>query len=99
MRAHLRSWIAALLALALLPAAVAAQVARTFVPRFNAQTTGDITLIGNTLMTCAAGGQCASAQAGGSGGNISNQNFTMQYVDVDGDPTTFNSSSAFNSSE
>jgi hypothetical protein len=58
------------------------------------QTTGDVTLIGNTIMTCAAGGQCASAQAGGGGGNVNNQNFTMQYVDVDGDATTFSSSSA-----
>src|SRR4029077_6898537 len=29
-----------------------AQVARTFTPRFNVQTTGDVTLIGNTSMTC-----------------------------------------------
>src|SRR5262249_62157739 len=71
-----------------------AQVARTFTPRFNVQTTGDVTLIGNTSMTCAAGGQCASAQAGGGGGNNNNQNFTMQYVDVDGDPATVSSSTA-----
>jgi len=71
-----------------------AQVARNFTPRFNVQTTGDVTLIGNTIMTCAADGQCASAQAGGGGGNINNQNFTMQYVDMDGDATTFSSSSA-----
>jgi len=75
-------------------APVRAQVARTFTPRFNVQTTGDVTLIGNTSMTCAAGGACASAQAGGGGGNVNNQNFTMQYVDVDGDPGTFSSSTA-----
>lgn len=71
-----------------------AQVARAVTPRFNVQTAGDVTLIGNTLLTCAAGGQCASAQAGGAGGVVNNQNFTMQYVDVDGDPTTFSSSTA-----
>src|SRR5204862_244203 len=69
-----------------------AQVARTFTPRFNAQTTGDVTLIGNTMMTCTAGGQCASAQAGGGGGNNNNQNFTMQYVDEDGDASTLSAS-------
>jgi uncharacterized repeat protein (TIGR01451 family) len=72
-----------------------AQVARTFAPRFNVQTTGDATLIGNTMMTCpSSDGQCANAQAGGGGGNVNNQNFTMQYVDVDDDPTTFSSSTA-----
>jgi len=75
------------------PAPAEAQIARTFTPRFNTQTTGDVTLIGNTLMTCGGGGQCANALNGGNG-NVSNQNFTMQYVDVDGDPTTFSSSAA-----
>src|SRR5262245_44476308 len=70
-----------------------AQVARTFTPRFNTQTTGDVTLIGNTLMTCSGGVQCAGAQGGGNG-NVNNQNFTMQYVDVDADPSTFSSSTA-----
>jgi len=83
----------ALLWLALLPALAEAQVARTFVPRFNVQTTGDVTLIGNTLMTCSGGGQCPAARNGGTG-NVSNQNFTMQYVDVDGDASTFSSSTA-----
>ena len=86
------SVLAAVLLACLAPPA-AAQVARSFTPRFNAQTAGDVTLIGNTLMTCVAGGQCAGAQAGGTG-NVNNQNFTMAYVDVDGDPTTFASSTA-----
>ena len=83
-----------LLGLLVLATPAAAQIARTFTPRFNVQTPGDITLIGNTLMTCSGGGQCTNAQAGGGGGNVNNQNFTMQYVDVDGDPTTFASSTA-----
>ncbi len=83
-----------LLSLSLLFASQAsAQVARTITPRFNVQTPGDVTLIGNTLMSCTGGGQCAGAQGGGNG-NVNNQNFTMQYVDVDGDPSTFSSSSA-----
>jgi uncharacterized repeat protein (TIGR01451 family) len=81
------------LLLACLASPAAAQIARSFTPRFNVQTAGDVTLIGNTLMTCVAGGQCAGAQAGGNG-NVNNQNFTMEYVDVDGDPATFASSSA-----
>lgn len=83
----------AVVLLACLAPPAAAQIARSFTPRFNTQTAGDITLIGNTLMTCVAGGQCAGAQAGGNG-NVNNQNFTMAYVDVDGDPTTFASSTA-----
>jgi uncharacterized repeat protein (TIGR01451 family) len=71
-----------------------AQIARSFTPRFNVQTAGDVTLIGNTLMTCSGGSQCVSAQGGGNGGNVNNQNFTMQYVDIDSDPTTFSSSRA-----
>ena len=72
-----------------------AQVARTFTPRFNVQTAGDVTLIGNTVMSCAAtDSKCANAQAGGGTGNVDNEDFTMQYVDVDGDATTFSSSTA-----
>jgi len=95
MRAARRFACAALaLLLAALPVPALAQVARTFVPRFNVQTTGDLTLIGNTLMTCSGGGQCPAARNGGGGGNVSNQNFTMQYVDVDTDAATFSSSTA-----
>ena len=82
-----------LLSLAVFAAPASAQVARTITPRFNVQTAGDVTLIGNTLMTCSGGGQCAGAQAGGNG-NVNNQNFTMQYVDVDVDASTFSSSTA-----
>jgi len=95
------AWLApvtrALAVLALLLAAVpaGAQVARTFTPRFNVQTAGDVTLIGNTVMTCSASdSKCANAQAGGGTGNIDNEDFTMQYVDVDGDASTFSSSTA-----
>jgi len=90
----MRRMLAALVLSVAIAVPARAQVARTFTPRFNVQTTGDVTLIGNTIMTCSAGGACASAQAGGGGGNVNNQNFTMQYVDVDGDATTFSSSSA-----
>jgi uncharacterized repeat protein (TIGR01451 family) len=74
-------------------APASAQVIRTFTTRFTATDNATTTLFGNTLMTCQAGGQCAGAQAGGNG-NVSNQNFTMTYVDVDTDATTFCSSRA-----
>ena len=49
-------------------------------------------MAGNTLMTCpAAALACAGAQAGG---NVNNNAFTMERVDIDGDATTFTSSSA-----
>ena len=73
-------------------------------PIFTANTTGDIVIRGNTLMTCPAGSKamsntgvvgtttCESVQtAAASGGN---NYFLMSYVDVDSDSSTFNSSSA-----
>jgi uncharacterized repeat protein (TIGR01451 family) len=70
-----------------------AQVVRAFTPRFSTNDNGDITLIGNTMMTCSAGGSCATGQAG-TGNRLDDGDFTMAYVDVDLDGTTFSSSSA-----
>ncbi|WP_051472284.1 CARDB domain-containing protein [Patulibacter minatonensis] len=85
------------LGLAAVPAANAAD--RNFAPRFSVNDTGDIDIFGNTLMTCptsAAG--CTAAQRSGvtTTSDSMNQNnaYSMQYVDVDGDPSTFNSSRA-----
>jgi uncharacterized repeat protein (TIGR01451 family) len=70
---------------------------------------GDIELIGNTLITCVPGQivpnqtfppgvpnqeNCNQAQTFNTGLGGTNVNFNMQYVDVDNDPNTFNSSSA-----
>ncbi len=79
--------------LALLPATAHAQIVRAFTPRYSVNQPGDITLIANTLMTCSAGGTCTNGQ-NGNGGLLNDNDFTMVYVDVDGDATTFNSSSA-----
>ena len=60
--------------------------------RFSANAPGDVTSVGNTVLTCpttAAG--CAAAQAGGV---AQNNGFGMTFVDIDADPTTFNSSRA-----
>ncbi|MFN3392542.1 MAG: hypothetical protein ACK40N_12375 [Meiothermus ruber] len=73
-----------------------AQVVRNFTSRYSTNTQGDILLIGNTLMTCSTSGtngsQCVNTQNGS--GSLYNNNFTMIYVDVDSDTSTFNSSSA-----
>ena len=84
---------AVLLALALGAAAASAQVVRSFTPRFTTNDRGDVTLIGNTLMTCGSGGGCPDGQAG-NGGRVNNDDYVMQYVDVDGVGSTFCSSAA-----
>ena len=73
-------------------------------PIFTANTTGDIVIRGNTLMTCPAGSKatstsgvvgpntCESVQSAAVTGG--NNYFLMSYVDVDSDSSTFNSSSA-----
>lgn len=70
-----------------------AQIVRSFTPRISANQSGDITLIGNTLMSCTNGAACSNARNGTSG-NTNNINFTSQYVDIDGDGSTFSSSTA-----
>ncbi len=75
------------------PHAARAQIVRAFTPRFTASQPGDITIVGNTVMTCNGGGTCANGQAG-AGTNVNDNDFTMVYVDVDGDGTTVSSSNA-----
>jgi uncharacterized repeat protein (TIGR01451 family) len=72
---------------------------RTFAQRFTANAAGDITIVGNTLLTCSPtgtnGAQCAAAQTSGATTvSPTNNSFTMVNVDVDADATTFNSSTA-----
>jgi uncharacterized repeat protein (TIGR01451 family) len=84
--------VAVLLALAL-AAPVSAQVVRSFTPRFTTNDRGDITLIGNTLMSCGGAGNCTNVR-NGTGGQVNNNDNNMQYVDVDALGSTFNSSAA-----
>ena len=71
-----------------------AAVIRGFSQRFSTNDNGEITLVGNTLMTCpASAAACAGAQDG-SGATLNNNNFTMTWVDVDADGATFDSSRA-----
>ena len=82
--------------LAMLSHEASAQVTRPFTVRYSTNDNGDIKLIGNSVMTCSpAGGDCALAQAGTANPTgLHNQSFLMVYVDVDSDPSTFNSSNA-----
>ena len=79
--------------LATLVVAAPAQAADTpFSVRYAQTLHGNLSAIGNTLMTCpTAAANCAAAR---SGSPYSNNDFTMGYVDVDSDGSTFDSSSA-----
>jgi uncharacterized repeat protein (TIGR01451 family) len=74
------------------------EVVRPFAVRYAINTNGDIAQASNTLMTCRPGSVetvkltgCAAAQAGAPGDD---NYFDMDYVDVDSDPATIDSSSA-----
>lgn len=72
------------LCMALLPAALSTEAqaaARPFSTRFTANTNGNLTQIGNTIMTCST---CT----------VINNTSTMINFDGDTDTSTFNSSSA-----
>ena len=71
-------------------------VTTPFTVRFTANDTGDITFAANTLMTAgppATPTQIANVQ-NGIGTKLNNNDFTMTYVDIDGDASTFNSSTS-----
>lgn len=71
-----------------------AQAERAFEPRFSQNVQGEITIAANTVMTCPdSDSRCPAAQAG-TGSALNNNQFRMRYVDVDEDPSTFNSSTA-----
>lgn len=86
----------ALLALLVGSESARAVVEQPFVVRYSANDNGGIWVTGDTLMTCpAAAAGCAAAQAGtASGVALNNNGYAMGFVDVDGDPATFNSSTS-----
>ena len=98
-RAGTSSWLrgrtprAALVALLVLAAtAPAASADRAFSTRFTRSDHGGIAMAANTLMTCQPGATCTDALA--RTGTLTNGDFAMRHVDVDGTGTTFNSSRA-----
>lgn len=70
--------------------------ASTFPERYSVNAAGDLTITGNTLMTCpASSSTCAEAQrGGGTSARFNNNSYSMVMVDIDSDPATVNSSSA-----
>ncbi|MDQ1703249.1 MAG: large repetitive protein, partial [Frankiaceae bacterium] len=73
--------------------APAASADRAYSQRYVSSQKGSVINLGNTLETCTgAGPSCSDAQAGT--GTKNNNDFTMDYVDIDGDASTFSSSSA-----
>jgi uncharacterized repeat protein (TIGR01451 family) len=69
-----------------------ARADRAFAPRFSANASGDIAIVGNTLETCqSAAANCLNARAG-TGSALNNNSFVMERVDVD--RTMLDSSSA-----
>jgi hypothetical protein len=89
------SLLGATLALAVLVAPASA-ADTPFTARFSETVRGDISAVGNTLMTCSsAATNCTAAQnRTASGSALNNNSYTMGRVDVDGDASTFDSSSA-----
>ena len=79
-----------------------AQITRPFTIRYSTNTSGDIKLIGNTVMSCGTlplTGICANSAAGipnapAPNELLDNNDWPMVNIDVDSDPSTFNSSSA-----
>lgn len=84
------------IAVLLTAGAAQAVVEQPFAVRYSANDHGAITVTGNTLETCpAAVATCAAAQAGtATGAALNNNGYAMTRVDVDADPTTFDSSTA-----
>src|SRR5262249_10828039 len=83
--------LCATLALALIAAPAHAADA-PFTQRFATTAHSDVAAISNTLMTCPiAAANCAAARGGAA---FDDNNFAMEYVDIDSDGGTFDSSSA-----
>ncbi len=88
--------VLAVAVLVLFASVASAHADRPFAVRFEANDAGSITSAANTLMTCPdAEPTCAAARAGTQTGSLGNNNgYAMAYVDIDGRPETFDSSSA-----
>jgi len=71
---------------------LALSVDKAFAPRYTANVTGDITFAANTLMT-ATGTGSADAQ-NGIGTKLNDDDWNMQYINIDPSGGTFNSSAA-----
>ena len=70
------------------------QIVSPFNIRYQTQQKGGIRFISNVSVSCNSSASCTNAQAQmPPTGTGQNNSYTMSYVDIDGDPTTFMSSS------
>ena len=83
-------------AAAMLAGAAPAQAERAFAPRFSQNAQGDVVMAANTMLSCVTvEPTCPAAREGtANSGGTNNNTRVMTYVDVDGDPSTFDSSAA-----
>ena len=82
------------LACAFLLAPAVAHADRAFAARFSTNTQGDIAIAANSIESCLdALAACADVRDG-TGTGLNNNDATMTWIDADGDPATFDSSSA-----
>lgn len=101
-----QAWLTSLLvtavttSVALLPTAAHSQT-RNYSPRFAAQARGRTTIFGNAVTSCADGvaplggsTSCADARNATVTPATANNDYFIDYVDIDSDGTTFNSSSS-----
>src|SRR3954451_7135744 len=95
-RRALRFALLAIAIAAIVPATASAASTATFTQRFNQNESGNIAVIGNTLENCrSTEATCASAKSEtGQVASVADNDFDMTYVDVDGDGSTFDSSTA-----
>jgi uncharacterized protein YukE len=78
--------------LAMLPASASAD--RNYQLRYGAVERGDIAMASNTIVTCPEGApNCATGRAG-TGPSVRNSAWVMVPIDIDSDPSTFDSSSS-----
>ncbi len=68
---------------------------RDFGVRYETEARGEITMAANPVLTCtpSPGAECVDARRG-TGARLNNQDHVMQYIDIDGDTATFDSSTA-----
>ena len=93
----MRTFVCGVVLAALLAAPGTAMADRAFSARFSTNTQGDIAIAANSIESCLdALAVCANVRnaVGGAVAGNNNNERTMTWVDVDGDPATFDSSSA-----
>jgi hypothetical protein len=88
-----RTVLLTLLALCAMPVA-SAFADRSFAPRYQVHTRGNLTMAANTLLSCPTGAANCDNARNGVAGAPTNNSWTMSWVDSDADVATFDSSSA-----